>query len=340
MTHELKDLTSKLSDRYRVERKVGAGGMATVYLAQDLKHNRRVAVKVLRSELSAAVGHERFLREIEIAAGLNHPHILPVHDSGHAGEFLYYVMPYVEGESLRDRLSREKQLGIDEALSITREVADALAYAHARGVVHRDIKPENIMLESGHAVVTDFGVAFVVQEIASDRLTGTGLSPGTPLYMSPEQAGGERQIDGRSDVYSLGCVLYEMLGGEPPFTGATAQAVMARKMMESVPSVRIVRDTVPASLERVILKSLAKTPADRFRTAGEFAEALAGRPVEQIASREREVEEARTKEKSAVGGAETRRSGLAGTAIAIFAAGVGMLTVIGFVTTKVWDLKL
>ena len=265
MSDQIQGLTAILSGRYRVERKVGAGAMATVYLAEDVEHHRQVAVKVLRPELAAAVGSERFLREIDIAARLRHPHILPLIDSGDAEGFFFYVMPYVEGESLREKLDREKQLAIDEAVSITREVADALSYAHARGVVHRDIKPENVMLDSGHAVVTDFGVAFLVQEAASDRLTGTGLSPGTPLYMSPEQAGGGPEVDGRSDVYSLGCVLYEMLGGDPPFTGSTTQAIVARKMMESVPSVRIVRDTVPASLERVIVKSLARTPADRFR---------------------------------------------------------------------------
>ena len=340
MSDQIQGLTAILSDRYRVERKVGAGAMATVYLAEDVKYHRRVAVKVLRPELATAVGSERFLREIDIAARLRHPHILPLLDSGDAEGFFFYVMPFVEGESLREKLDREKQLAIDEAVSITREVADALSYAHARGVVHRDIKPENVMLDSGHAVVTDFGVAFLVQEVASNRLTGTGLSPGTPLYMSPEQAGGGPRVDGRSDVYSLGCVLYEMLGGDPPFTGSTTQAIVARKMMESVPSVRIVRDTVSESLERVILKSLAKTPADRFKTAGEFAEALAGLPVEQIASPEHEVEEARATGKPAVGVAETRRFGLAGTAIALFAAGVVMLTVVGFLTTKVWDLKL
>jgi serine/threonine protein kinase len=213
-------------DRYRVERELGRGGMATVYLARDLKHNRLVALKVLHPELTAILGAERFLREIQIAANLNHPHILPLHDSGAVGEILYYVMPYVEGESLRDRLVREKQLPVDDALGIGQEVAQALDYAHRHGVVHRDIKPENILLEDGQAVVADFGIAHAISEAGGTRLTETGLTLGTPAYMSPEQAAGQSSLDGRSDLYSLGCVMYEMLVGEPPFTGPTAQAIM------------------------------------------------------------------------------------------------------------------
>src|SRR5689334_25189836 len=213
------DVAAALADRYRIERELGAGGMATVYLAEDLKHRRRVAIKVLRPELGAAVGAERFLREIETTANLRHPHILPLYDSGSAGGLLYYVMPLVEGESLRDRLAREKQLPIDDALRIAREVADALSYAHARGVIHRDIKPENILLEGGHAVVADFGIARAVSTAGADRLTETGMAIGTPMYMSPEQAAGDPDLDGRSDLYSLGCVLYEMLGVQAPFTG-------------------------------------------------------------------------------------------------------------------------
>ena len=217
-------LTTVLADRYRIERELGAGGMATVYLAEDLKHDRKVAIKVLRPELAMALGAERFLREIATTANLRHPHILPLYDSGEAGGFLYYVMPLVEGESLRDRLDRQKQLPIDEALSISREVADALGYAHQRGIIHRDIKPENILLEGGHAVVADFGIARAISRAGADKLTATGISVGSPLYMSPEQAAGDANLDGRSDLYALGCVLYEMLGGQAPFTGPTKKA--------------------------------------------------------------------------------------------------------------------
>src|SRR5689334_14375211 len=209
-----------------IEHELGRGGMATVYLAHDLKHHRRVAIKVLKPELAAALGPERFLREIEIAAGLTHPHILPLHDSGQADSFLYYVMPFVEGESLRERLSREKQLALEDALRITREVADALSYAHARGVVHRDIKPENILLQSGHALVADFGIARALDEAVPSTQTAQGVIVGTPVYMSPEQASGGRDVDGRSDVYSLACVLYEMLAGGPPFEEDSLQALI------------------------------------------------------------------------------------------------------------------
>jgi TolB-like protein/tetratricopeptide (TPR) repeat protein len=253
--------------------------MATVYLAQDLKHHRLVALKLLRPELAAALGHERFLREIRIAAQLNHPHILPLHDSGALESqpgmpVLYYAMPYVEGESLRDRLEREKQLPLDDALRITREVADALSYAHEQGVVHRDIKPENLLLSNDHAVVADFGIARALDAAGGERLTETGLALGTPSYMSPEQAAGETHLDGRSDVYALSCVLYEMLAGAPPFTGRTVQAILARHSVDPVPSLRTVRATVPEAVELAIQKALAKVPADRYRTAAEFAEAL------------------------------------------------------------------
>jgi len=249
--------------------------MATVFLAEDLKHHRSVAIKVLHAELTAALGPERFLREIEIAARLQHPHILPLYDSGAATGFLYYVMPYVEGESLRDRLTREKQLPQDDALRIATEVAGALAYAHSRGVVHRDIKPENIMLSGGTAVVADFGIARAVTAAGGGQhLTETGTIIGTPAYMSPEQATGSDEIDGRSDQYSLACVVYEMLVGEPPFTGPTARAVIARHSLDMVSPPSIVRDTIPDATEDAILRALSKTPADRFPTAVLFAEAL------------------------------------------------------------------
>jgi serine/threonine protein kinase len=241
--------------------------MATVYLAEDLKHHRPVAVKVLHPELGAVLGGERFLREIELSARLTHPHILPLHDSGNADGFLFYVMPYVEGESLRDRLTREKQLPLDDALRIAREVADALSYAHARGVIHRDIKPENILLESGHAVVADFGIARAVSAAGGARLTETGLAVGTPQYMSPEQAAASGDLDGRCDLYSLGCVLYEMLAGHPPFQGSTAQELLARHATDPMPPLRTGRTTIPEGVEAAVAKALAKVPADRFATA-------------------------------------------------------------------------
>src|SRR3989442_10700402 len=253
--------------------------MATVYLGRDLKHHRAVAIKVLRPELAEALGPERFVREIEIAASLTHPHILPLHDSGEADGFLYYVMPYVEGESLRDRLNREKQLSIDDATQIAREVASALAYAHSHNVVHRDIKPENILLVSGQAVVSDFGIARGIRAAGGEKLTATGVSVGTPLYMSPEQASGRGQVEGRSDIYSLGCVLYEMLAGEPPFTGPTAESVLHQHLAAEPPRISAIRDAVPRSLAAVIRCALAKVPADRFATARAFADALPGAAV-------------------------------------------------------------
>jgi len=277
VTDALSALSAALADRYRLERELGQGGMATVYLAQDLKHDRAVALKVLKPELAHALGPERFLREIQVTAQLDHPHILPLLDSGDAGGFLYYVMPYVQGETLRTRLTREKQLPLDDALQIAAEVADALNYAHGQGIVHRDIKPENLLLAGRHIRVTDFGIARAVTAAGGDSLTATGVAIGTPAYMSPEQAGGSKDLDGRSDLYSLGCVLYEMLAGHPPFTGGTAHEILARHSMDAVPSLAAARPTLPEGLERAIATALAKVPADRFSTAAQFADALARR---------------------------------------------------------------
>jgi serine/threonine-protein kinase len=274
MTPAHERLAAALADRYRLERELGQGGMAIVFLAEDRKHHRQVAVKVLRAELAGMLGPDRFLREIETAARLHHPHILPLYDSGEVDGFLYYVMPLAEGESLRDRLRREKQLPLEDALRIAREVADALSYAHAHGVVHRDIKPENILLESGHAIVADFGIARAVSAAGSDRLTETGISLGTPTYMSPEQAAGSDDLDGRSDLYSLGCVLYEMLAGDPPFTGPTAAGVIQQHITVEPRSITQLRPAVPAGVAEAISRALAKTPADRFNPVGQFAEAL------------------------------------------------------------------
>ena len=273
-TDPLSSLQAALAARYTIERELGRGGMATVYLAEDLKHHRKVAIKVLRQELATALGPERFLREIATVARLHHPHILALHDSGEAGGFLYYVMPYVDGESLRDRLDREKQLPLPEALQITQEVADALSYAHSHAVVHRDIKPENILLESGHAIVADFGIARAVSAAGDERLTGTGTVVGTPAYMSPEQATGEHELDGRSDLYSLGCVLYEMLAGQPPFTGPSVSSVVHQHIATPARPVTDIRPTVPVPISAAIARALAKTPADRFHPVGEFAAAL------------------------------------------------------------------
>jgi serine/threonine-protein kinase len=245
-----------------------------VFLAEDLKHGRKVAIKVLHPELAASIGSDRFLREIETVAGLNHPHVLPLHDSGEADGFLYYVMPLVEGESLGERLERDGQLPLDEAIRIAREVADGLDYAHDRGVVHRDIKPGNILLSRGHALIADFGVAKAIGSGTAGDATATGLAVGTPKYMSPEQASGATKIDGRSDVYALGCVLWEMLAGEPPFDGPTPHAILARKATEAPPEVRVVRNTVPPALENVLARAMATSLPDRFQTAGELAVAL------------------------------------------------------------------
>jgi hypothetical protein len=265
-----------LAGAYAPERELGRGGMATVYLARDLRHRRPVAVKVLHPELSAVLGPERFLREIELTASLQHPHVLPLFDSGEAGGLLYYVMPYVEGGSLRARLLRGGPLPLDDATRIAREVAEALAYAHGRGVVHRDVKPENILLQQGHALVADFGIALAVEQAGGARMTRTGLSLGTPQYMAPEQAMGERVVDARTDIYALGVVLYEMLAGEAPFTGPTAQAVLARLLTERPRPLTAVRDTVPAHVDAAVRTALAQLPADRFASADAFAAALAG----------------------------------------------------------------
>ncbi len=267
-------LQSALADRYRLDREIGAGGMATVYLAEDVRHDRRVALKVLRPELAAVIGAERFLAEIKLTANLQHPHILPLFDSGEADGYLFYVMPFIDGESLRDRLNREKQLPVADAVRIATEVAGALDYAHRHGVIHRDIKPENILLHDGRALIADFGIALAASKAGGSRMTETGMSLGTPHYMSPEQAMGEREITARSDIYALGAVLYEMLTAEPPFTGATAQAVVARVVTESPRPLVPQRHTIPRHVEAAALTALEKLPADRFATAAEFAEAL------------------------------------------------------------------
>ncbi len=277
MSNDVDRLTTALADRYRIERELGAGGMATVYLAEDVKHERHVALKVLKPDLAHALGPERFLREIKITARLTHPHILPLLDSGEADGFLFYVMPFVEGETLRDRLDREKQLPIDDAVQIAREVADALSYAHSHDVLHRDIKPENILLESGHAVVADFGIARAISAAGGDRLTETGLAIGTPSYMSPEQAVGSGDLDGRSDLYALGCVFFEMLAGQPPFTGPTVESVIQQHVAVEAPAITNLRPAVPADVVAAVARALAKTPADRFSPVGQFAEALARR---------------------------------------------------------------
>jgi serine/threonine protein kinase len=270
-------LTTALSDRYEIEGELGHGGMAVVYLANDVKHDRKVALKVLRQELAAVIGAERFLQEIKVTANLQHPHILPLHDSGEADSFLFYVMPYVQGESLRDLLDREKQLGIEEAVTFTTQIASALDYAHRHDVIHRDIKPDNILIHDGQALVADFGIALAVSHAGATRMTETGLSIGTPQYMSPEQAMGDREVDARSDVYSLGAVLYEMLTGDPPYTGSTAQAIVAKVITEKPTSVSVTRDTVPDHVAAAVDMALAKLPADRFHSAADFSQSLAGR---------------------------------------------------------------
>ena len=273
MTTVNSPLADALGDRYRLDRELGRGGMATVYLARDLKHDRPVALKVMHPDLAATVGPERFLREIHTTAALQHPHILPVLDSGRDAGLLWYTMPYVQGESLRDRLRREVQLPLETALELARQVAFAVDHANRHGVVHRDLKPENILLSEGQALVADFGVAKALLPSSGEELTSTGMAVGTPAYMAPEQASGG-QVDARTDVYGLGCVLYEMLAGEPPFTGRTPQAVIAKQMMQPVPPLGHMRHGVPHWLDQTVGKALARIPADRFATAGEFAAAL------------------------------------------------------------------
>ncbi|MEO7713733.1 MAG: protein kinase [Gemmatimonadaceae bacterium] len=308
MSDPFTDLRVTLGERYTIQHELGRGSMATVFLARDVKHDRQVALKVLQPELLHAPGPERFLLEITLTARLDHPHILPLLDSGEADGLLYYVMPYVEGESLRDRLNRDKQLPLEEALQITQEVADALDYAHSHGVVHRDIKPENILLAGGHARVMDFGIARAVTVARGGRLTETGLAVGTPAYMSPEQAAGERELDGRSDLYSLGCVLYEALAGEPPHLGASAQAILAKRLSEPAPRLSVLRESVPDAVESAIGRALARAPADRFSTAAQFVQAL--RCGDQITTRRHS-------------GTPARRRIRIGVAIVVAAAGVG-----------------
>src|SRR3989441_7932685 len=268
-------LSAALGDRYRIERVLGRGGMATVYVAEDLRHRRQVAIKVLRPDVAAAIGAERFLREIAIAARLTHPHVLPLIDSGQAGGSLYYVMPYVRGESLRQRVVREKRLPLKDALRIARELGAGLDYAHREGFIHRDVKPENVLLADGHAVIADFGIARAIcQSCDGQNVTEVGLTIGTPEYMSPEQAAGDRDLDGRSDVYSLACVIYETLAGEPPFGGASARAVMAKHLSEPPPPLRARRPDAPAAVEQALARALGKDPADRFASVAEFMTAL------------------------------------------------------------------
>ena len=279
MPATLNRLQDALRDRYDLQREIGRGGMATVYLADDIKHRRSVAIKILHPHLAANLGLERFQREVETAARLNHPRILTLIDSGTADGFLYYVMPYVKGESLRARLAREHTLPVDEALRIARDVASALGYAHGQNIVHRDIKPENIMFHEGEATVTDFGICKALSGEGDAMLTQAGTALGTPTYMSPEQASGDEQLDGRSDLYSLGCVLYEMLAGKPPFTGVTPQAIIVKRFTEPVPSLSAVRSDISPAFDKVLVRMMAQRPEDRFTTATQIIQALAALPA-------------------------------------------------------------
>ena len=316
MTSAADRLGAALSGRYVIERELGRGGMATVYLARDLRHRRNVALKVLHPELSAVLGSERFLKEIELTANLQHPHVLPLFDSGEVEGLLYYVMPFVDGETLRRRLEREQQLPVAEAVRITCEVADALQYAHKHGVVHRDIKPENILLHDGRPLVADFGIALAVQQAGGNRMTQTGLSLGTPHYMAPEQATGERTVDHRADIYALGAVTYEMLAGEPPFTGPSAQAIIARMLTEDPPGLTAHRRSIPDQVEAAVLTALEKLPADRFASAADFAAALTAdgaRPLSRPGART-----------SSAAPARWRAVALAATALAVAATGIAL----------------
>jgi serine/threonine-protein kinase len=275
MSMNVDRLSESLADRYKLEREIARGGMATVYLALDQKHQRNVALKVILPDIALSISGQRFLREIEITAHLAHPNVLPLLDSGEAGGFLYHVTPYMEGETLADRLKRERQLPIADAVRIAREVADALDYAHTEGIVHRDVKPENIILSKGHALIGDFGVARAIDVGGGERLTQTGIILGSPAYMSPEQASGERNLDGRSDIYALGCVVYEMLCGEPPLIGRTSMSTIARRLKQTPDSLRVVRDSITPGMDETVLKALSRLPADRFARAQEFGHALA-----------------------------------------------------------------
>jgi len=305
MTELLAHLGATFADRYAVEREIGHGGMATVYLAEDRKLGRQVAIKVLSAELATALGHKRFLREIEIAATLTHPNIVSLLESGDAGASLYYIMPYASDESLRRRLSREGPLVVEDAVRIACEVASALDYAHRSGVVHRDIKPENILFANGSAVVADFGMASAISQVAGETLTSIGIAVGTPTYMSPEQASAER-VDARSDIYSLGCVLYEMLAGEPPFTGPTAQAVIAKRMSQPAPSVRVLREGVPEPLDRVLRRALSRAPADRYRTADTLRRALETAEAQRLDEAQLGIREAAARGRATWGKAAPR----------------------------------
>jgi serine/threonine-protein kinase len=312
-------LSAALAGRYRVERELGAGGMATVYLAEDVKHARRVAIKVLKPELAAVIGADRFLTEIKTTANLQHPHILPLFDSGEADTYLFYVMPFIEGESLRDRLDREHQLGVDDAVRIARDVADALDYAHRHGVIHRDIKPANILLHDGRPLVADFGIALAISAAGGGRMTETGLSLGTPHYMSPEQASAERDLSARSDVYSLGCVLYEMLAGEPPHTGPNPAAILMRILTENPRSLSDIRPTVPLHVASAVAKAVEKLPADRFETARAFRDALED-PAFRFSRTTTAVPAAAIAATARTASAWDRRSVILGAAAALFAA--------------------
>ena len=314
---DISGLTAALTDRYRIERELGTGGMATVYLARDLKHDRQVALKVLKPELAAVLGAERFVVEIKTTASLQHPHILPLFDSGTAGGFLFYVMPYIAGETIREKLNRETQFGVDEAVRIAREIADALDYAHRHGVIHRDIKPENILLHDGRAMVMDFGIALALSAAAGGRMTETGLSLGTPHYMSPEQATAEKEISGRSDEYSLASVLYEMLTGNPPHVGASAQQIIMKIITEPVQPVTALRKNVPPNVAAAVAKALEKLPADRFESAKAFSDALAS-PAFTTASA------------SAQAGAVREGRGGVSTRVFILVAAAGIMMAAGF----------
>ena len=334
MAEELERIAKAVGERFRIVRRVGMGGMASVYLAEDLRHHRDVAIKVLEAGLSEAVGADRFAREIETIANLHHPHILPLHDSGEGEGFLYFVMPYVAEGTLRDRLDREGPFPVEDALRLAREVAEALACAHAKGIVHRDIKPGNIMLDSGHAVLADFGIAVLVDSVSDERLTRSGISPGTPAYMSPEQAAGGGDADPRTDIYSLGCVLYEMLAGDPPFTGANRRALLARKLADPTPPIRTVRESLPEPVERVTLRALERVPADRQQSAAELVAELAELEsgIRAASARSPVFGLGSTAANPWIRYLSVAALGMAGVAV--------LLTIIGLLTTRVFDYRV